>query len=119
MASVNDVVELNDGSVGVVAEEVPSGGAQLYRVWFPTYHLVLSDGEISQTLSAPSYSVNQQISIWPYLGTIKSIVNDEFTVEVERSQFIAGLGNTSWTATHKVKRWRVIKDNDGRLQGVH
>lgn len=119
MPSVNDVVELTDGSVGVVAEVLSSANEQLYRVWFTDHHRVISVGHITQTLSAPSYSVNDEVGVWPHLGTIKIIDGDSFTVEVEHHQFIPGLGSTSWVANQVVPRWRIIRDNDGRIEGVN
>ena len=114
MAGIGDLVQLGDGSVGVVGEEVPSPGPQLYRVYFTSEHLTVTDADISATLAAPVFNVGDEVTLWPYGGTIDAIDGDEFTLSIER-QTPFDFGPITWTATHRVPRWRVIRDNDLRI----
>lgn len=118
MASVAQVVTLSDGSVGVIGEALASHDAQQYRCHFFDSSLVITDADIASTLSAPTYSVNDDISVWPNAGVISAIDGDTFTVEVERQQIVSGLGPITWTGTQIVPRWRVINDNDARINRV-
>lgn len=115
MASIGDVVQLADGSVGVVGEVQPSPGP--YRVYFDESHLDVGDDYISSTLSAPTYNVNDEVSVWPYSGTVTAIDGDEFTVSIERQSDL-GFGPLTWTADYVVPRWRIIRDNDSRIERV-
>lgn len=121
MPSVNDIVELSDGSIGVISEELPSPDPSnpLFKVWFTDHHRSVTADDISQTLSAASYNVTDEVAVWPHLGEITVINGDEFTISIERSRFVPGLGSVTWTASHRVPRWRVIRDNDGRIEGVN
>lgn len=115
MASLNDVVTLEDGSVGVVGELLPSHGSQQYRVYFDRSYKDVTDDAISQTLSAPTYNVGDDVSVWPYGGQITAIDGDEFTVEIDRQQGF-DFGVITWTGEYKAPRWRIIKDNDSRIE---
>lgn len=115
MANLNDVVELEDGSVGVVGELLPSHADQEYRVFFDESYKDVTDDAISSTLSAPTYNVGDDVSLWPYAGQITAIDGDEFTLEIER-QHKFDFGWTSWTGTYHAPRWRIIKDNDSRIE---
>lgn len=117
MASIGDVVTLSDGSVGVVGEEVPSPGDQIYRVFFTNEHVTVTDAGIVSTLDAPVYSVGDEVTLWPYGGEITAIDGDDFTLEIER-QTPFDFGPITWTATHKAPRWRIIRDNDTRINRV-
>lgn len=114
MAYVADVVELNDGSVGVVGESLPHG---LYRVYFDESHLDVSDAYISQTLAALTHNVNDEVSVWPYSGTVKAIDGDDFTVSIDRQSDL-GFRPLTWTADYVVPRWRIIRDNDPRIERI-
>lgn len=115
MASVGDVVNI-DGSVGVVGEALPSHGSQQYRVYFWDSHLVVTDSDIDSTLSAPSYSVNDEVTVWPDAGTISAIVGDTFTVSVEHVNYLLSGDPITWTADHEVPRWQIIRNNDSRIK---
>lgn len=118
MASINQVVQLANGSTGVIGELLPSPGAQQYRCHFDESYLDILDADIAQTLSAPTYNVNDDVSVWPDAGVISAIDGDTFTVEATRQDHVPGLGYVTWTATLKVPRWRVIRDNDSRIERV-
>lgn len=115
MASVCDVVSLNDGSVGVVGELLASHAPQQYRVYFDQSRLDVTDADIASTLSAPSYSVNDEVSVWPDSGTVTAIDGDTFTVSVDHQRWLES-GPFTWTADHHVPRWRIIRDNDTRIE---
>lgn len=111
--AINDVVQLANGSVGVVGELTPQG----QRVFFDESHLVVIDSEITATLSAPSYSIGDEITVWPHSGAITAIDGDQFTVSVQMTETF-GFGPITWTGTQTVPRWRVIRDNDPRIERV-
>jgi hypothetical protein len=118
VASVNDIVELDDGSVGVVSEALPSyGGASHFRVMFRTGYTNATDSDVAQTLSARTYSVNDTVEVWPNQGTITAIDGDEFTVDVPMSEKF-DFGAITWNGDQVVPRWRIILDNDERIQRV-
>lgn len=116
MANVNDVVTLPEGSTGVVGEALPSHGSQQYRVYFFDSYLDVTDADIASTLSAPTYSVNDEVTVWPFSGTITAIDGDTFTVSIDRSKELTSGGIFTWTADYKAPRWRIIKDNDSRIE---
>lgn len=115
MTAIGDVVRLRDGSVGVVGGEVPSPGPQVYRVYFPNEHATALEADISATLAAPVYNVGETVTLWPYSGEITAIDGDEFTLSIER-QTVFDFGPISWTAEYKAPLWRIIRDNDERLE---
>lgn len=115
MANVGDVVSLNDGSVGVVGEALPSHGSQQYRVYFDQSRLDVTDADIASTLSNPSYSVNDEVTVWPDAGTITAIDGDTFTVSVDHQRLLES-GPFTWTADHHVPRWQIIRNNDPRIE---
>lgn len=114
MAAIGDIVTLNDGSVGVVGEEVPSPGAQIYRVHFNNSHLTVTDADIASTLEPPVYEVGDAVSLWPYSGTIAAIDGDEYTLSIERQETL-DFGPITWTGTYKAPFWRLACDNDSRI----
>lgn len=116
MASVGDVVTLTDGSTGVVGAALPSHGSQQYRVYFDESRLDVTDADIASTLSAPTYSVNDEVTLWPYSGTITAIDGDTFTLSIERQHELNGGGYLTWTGTYTAPRWRIIRDNDSRIE---
>lgn len=114
MTAIGDVVTLRDGSVGVVGEEVPSPGAQIYRVFFSQESVTATEADITETLAAPVYEVDETVSLWPYSGEITAIDGNEFTLSIERQQ-VLDFGPITWTGTYKAPRWRIIRDNDQRI----
>lgn len=112
--AVGDVVELPGGLVGVIGEQVEPWPAR-WRVYFKENALEVLDSELVSTLSAPSYQVGDAVSVWPDHGTIQAINGDEFSVQVTRSAPVFGNRWVTWTATLKVPRWRIIRDNDQRI----
>lgn len=115
MTAVGDVVTLNDGSTGVVGAALPSHDAQQYRVFFFDNHLDVTDADIASTLSAPTYSVNDEVTLWPYSGTITAIDGDTFTLSIDRQRQLTSEVFT-WTGTYTAPRWRIINDNDTRIE---
>ena len=115
MTVIGDVVTLSDGSVGVVGEEVPSPGPQVYRVFFSNEHVTTTEADITETLAAPEYQVGDTVTLWPYSGEITAIDGDEFTLSIERQQ-VLDFGPITWTGIYKAPRWRIIRDNDTRIK---
>jgi len=113
MPAIGDVVELANGDVGVIGESLPR---DQWRVYFPNGQLDVLPAAIASTKSAPSYLVGDTVSVWPDQGDITAINGDEFTVSLDKQQFLPGLGYVTWTATVTVPRWRIIRDNDNRLE---
>lgn len=115
MTAIGDVVTLRDGSVGVVGEEVPSPGAQVFRVHFSDESVTVTDADITETLEATEYEVGDTVSLWPFSGEITDIDGDEFTLSIERQQ-VLDFGPIAWTGVYKAPRWRIVRDNDQRIQ---
>lgn len=116
MASIGDVVTIAEGSTGVVGESFPSQ-PQSFRVFFTDENKLITDADITVTLSAPTFNVNDAVTVWPFSGTVTAIDGDEFTVSIERQQLLES-GPFTWTADHKVPRWRIIRDNDPRIERI-
>jgi len=112
---IGDVVQLANGSVGVVGEILPHG---LSRVYFDRSYKDVLDAEISSTLSAPAYSVGDTVSIWPHSGDITSIDGDTFTVSIDRQTIFPDGFNVTWSGDFQAPRWRIIRDNDTRISRV-
>lgn len=113
MPAIGDVVELSNGDVGVIGEELPR---DQWRVYFPGGYLDVLAAAISQTLSAPTYEVGDTVSVWPYQGDVKSVDGDDVTVTLDRSVRIPGVGVPQWEPDVTVPFWRIVRDNDERLQ---
>lgn len=113
MAQLNDIVELADGSVGVVSR-IENGR---YHVQFFRNHWIVED--ITAVLAPPTYSVGDEISVWPDLGAITAINGDTVSVDVLRADDVQDLGVVHWTGHLQVPLWRVIRDNDPRIIRIY
>jgi hypothetical protein len=119
MAAVGDLVELPDGSVGVIGAELASPPDNQFRVYFPDSYKDITASDIQNTLSAPSYQVGDEVTVWPELGTITAVDGSEYTVAVEMSKRIEGVGHITWTGVQVVPFWRLVRDNDSRIERVY
>jgi len=114
MPSIADVVELTDGSVGVVSDVIDR---DYHRVQFPDgTRIDVLPAAVSQTLSAPTYEVGQDVTVWPDIGTIDAIGGSRVTLTLTKSKRIPRVAHIEWNPTVTVPLWRIILDNDGRLQ---
>lgn len=118
MPAVGDVVQLQDGSVGVISDQLSSHGEQQWRVAFPESRLDIIGSDIADTLDAPVYSPGDNVFVWPNSGTIQSVGDDSAVVTIERSETLPGLGMATWQSDDAVPLWRLTLDNDGRLQRI-
>lgn len=116
MASIGDVVTIAEGSTGVVGESFPSQ-PPAFRVFFGEENKLVTDADITATLSAPAFTVNDTVTVWPFSGDITAIDGDEFTVSIERQKLL-DIGPFTWVADHKVPRWQIIRDNDPRIARI-
>ena len=117
MPAIADVVTLPDGSIGVISEELPR---DQWRVEFPdATRIDVTASQIQSTLSALTYSVGADISVWPNLGVIESVAGESVVASVYRTDRIKGVGQIEWLSEDTIPLWRVILDNDTRLQRVY
>jgi hypothetical protein len=114
MATIGSVIQLADESVGVVGDLIPGG----FRLYFTESYLTITAADIVAELSAPTYSVNDSVAVWPYGGTITAIDGDEYTVQVSKSVNIPGLGVIDTSGPQVVPFWRLVRDNDSRIKRV-
>lgn len=114
--AIGDVVTLTSGLVGVVGEQTDDVPLR-WRVYFRENSLEVADSEISETLSAPSYSVGDEVIVWPDYGTIQAISGDEITVQATRSAPLWG-DYVTWQATLVVPAWVVTRFTDTRISGT-
>lgn len=113
MANVSDVVTLSGGSVGVVSELTSRG---LFRVRFPDgTNIETSDEDITETLDAPTFADAVPVSVWPDAGILVSSTSSEAVVDLDKVEALSS-GVLRWTARITVPFWRLILDNDPRLQ---
>lgn len=113
MPAIGDVIELANGDVGVIGEAL---SLDQWRVYFPEGHIDILEAAIADTLAAPSYEVGQTVSVWPHQGDIKTLGSSVVTVTLDRSEHIPGVGTPQWQPDVTVPLWRLIRDNDSRLQ---
>jgi len=117
MAAIGQVVTLDDGSTGVVADAITGG---LARVKFPDgTHTDVLDANITATLSAPEYQEGDQVTVWPDQGAIDSIDGSQVTVTLTKAERIPGVAHIEWMPDVTVPLWRIILDNDTRLQRAY
>jgi hypothetical protein len=119
MASVGDLVELPDGSVGVIGEKLSPPPNDGFRVYFSESYKDITASAIQQTLGAPTYQVGDEVTVWPDLGIVSAVNGSEYTVAVERSEIIKGVGHITWTADQVVPFWRLVRDNDNRIERIY
>lgn len=112
---IGDVVELASGLVGVIGEQTGQSPIR-WRVYFRRNSLVVSAGDMAQTLPAPVYSVGDTVTVWPDYGTIEAIDSD-ITMQVTRSAPLWGKYVT-WQATLVVPQWLVTRYTDNRIDGT-
>ncbi len=116
MPNLGDVVQLPNGWVGVIGGDArlrPSGN---YLVYFPNSHLDIPEAEIGVTLVARTFSVAEEVEVWPYLGVIQTLNSSEASVELDRTELLPGGGRHSWMPIVTVPVWRLIRDNDPQLE---